>query len=241
MPQTVNGKKETPQRQQRPGQRQQERLMRLARRRRRRQIWTTSIVVVVLIILASVGAWQYQRITAEHAASVAATATTVANNHAHATATAVTTNCFISPTATTKVPAIYTAKTPPKAGPDTAPQITGTPVVQKDGLKYVDMKVGTGPAAKKGSTVTTQYVGWLASTCKKFDSSYDHQGQAFSATIGKGEVIKGFDEGLVGVKVGTIRRLYIPSALAYGANPPQGAPIPPNADLIFDLIVTGVK
>jgi len=87
--------------------------------------------------------------------------------------------------------------------------------------------------------VSVQYTGWLAANSKEFDSSYDHGGKPFGVTIGQGKVIKGWEEGLVGVKVGGTRRLIIPAALAYG---PQGSPpvIPANAVLIFDITVVSI-
>ncbi|MDQ2715819.1 MAG: FKBP-type peptidyl-prolyl cis-trans isomerase [Chloroflexota bacterium] len=242
MAQTMKGKTGTlQQKNQKPGQRQQERLRRIARRRRRWQIIWSIVAVVVIAAIASLSFWQYQRITAQQTASRIATATAVANLHIHATATAITRDCFISSTASDQVPAIYTAKATPAAGPASSPPITGTPVTQKDGLKYVDMKVGTGPASKKGNTISVEYAGWIASTCKKFDSSFDHGGQSFPFKVGLGQVIKGFDEGLLGIKAGGIRRIYIPAPLAYGAQSPQGSNIPPNSNLIFDVIVTSVK
>ncbi|QBD83755.1 FKBP-type peptidyl-prolyl cis-trans isomerase [Ktedonosporobacter rubrisoli] len=122
----------------------------------------------------------------------------------------------------------------PSAGPATPPTVTGTPKALADGLKYIDVKEGQGPEAKAGSSVTVQYTGWFASNGQKFDSSYDHGGQPFTvAPLGQAQVIKGWNEGLVGMKAGGTRRLFIPAALAYGSQPPQG--IPPNADLIFDV------
>jgi FKBP-type peptidyl-prolyl cis-trans isomerase FkpA len=247
MTQTVNGSKNdnTPQKQRRPGQRQQERLQRLQRRRRRQQIWTSATIAIFVVILASVGVWEFQRVKTqqanEAAAQASATATrakVVATAAANATATATTENCFIAPAGTTPTN-IYSSAATPTAGPDTAPPITGTPVKLNGGLEYVDIKTGTGAASKKGSKVSVEYTGWIASTCKKFDSSYDHKGQSFSLTLGAGQVIPGFDQGLFGMKAGGTRRLFIPSALAYGA---QGqSPIPPNAILIFDVTALSVK
>lgn len=108
------------------------------------------------------------------------------------------------------------------------------------GLKYYDIKVGTGPHPKIGQTVSVQYTGTLLNGTK-FDSSYDHGGQPIDFPIGVGRVIKGWDEGVPSMKVGGKRRLVIPGNLAYGANPPPGAPIPPNATLVFDIELVGVK
>ena len=169
MTQTVNGQKKVPQKQNRPGQRQQERLMRLERRRRRRRIWTSILVALVVIALASISFWQYQRITTQMNADRAAKATATAISAAAATATTTTKNCFVSP-AGTPPDSIYSSAATPSAGPATAPHITGSVVTLQDGLKYVEVKVGSGTAAKRSSTVTVEYTGWLASTCKKFDS-----------------------------------------------------------------------
>ncbi len=128
----------------------------------------------------------------------------------------------------------------PSAGPATPLPVTSTPTVLADGLQYIDIKVGTGPAAQVGSTLSVQYTGWLASNNQKFDSSYDRNGEPFTFTIGQGQVIKGWEEGLIGTKAGGTRRLLLPPSLAYGAagSPPT---IPANATLIFDVTVLSVK
>src|SRR5579872_7422091 len=240
MTQTVNGRKNEPQRQARPGQRQQERLMRLERRRRRRRIITSIVVAVLVVAIASLSFWQYQNYTAQQTANQDAQATATAKSHAAAAATATTRDCFVSP-AGTKTSSIYTDVATPTAGPAKAPLITGTPVKLKDGLEYVDIVIGTGAAAKAGSTVNVEYTGWLDSTCTKFDSSYDRQGQSFAVTpLGKAQVIPGWNEGLMGMKAGGTRRLLIPPALAYGSQGAQGA-IPPNATLVFDVTVLSIK
>jgi FKBP-type peptidyl-prolyl cis-trans isomerase len=100
-----------------------------------------------------------------------------------------------------------------------------------DGLQYADVKVGTDPVVKKNDLISVHYTGWLADGTK-FDSSRD-RGQPFDGLqIGAGQVIPGWDEGVVGMKVGGIRRLVIPAALGYGD---QGSPptIPPKATLVF--------
>jgi FKBP-type peptidyl-prolyl cis-trans isomerase FkpA len=106
------------------------------------------------------------------------------------------------------------------------------------GLKYSDNVVGTGATPQRGQTVTVHYTGTLENG-KKFDSSLD-RGTPSNFRIGVGEVIKGWDEGLMSMKVGGKRRLVIPSALGYG---PQGRPpdIPGNSTLIFDVELLGVK
>jgi FKBP-type peptidyl-prolyl cis-trans isomerase len=105
-------------------------------------------------------------------------------------------------------------------------------------LEIQDLSPGSGREAKTGDTVLVQYTGTLMNGTK-FDSSYDHGGDPFKFTIGKGEVIKGWDQGVVGMKVGGKRRLRIPPDLGYGAN---GSPpaIPPNAGLSFDIELVSI-
>jgi peptidylprolyl isomerase len=105
------------------------------------------------------------------------------------------------------------------------------------GLKYVDEVVGTGDAPTKGKKVKVHYTGRLTDG-KKFDSSVD-RGQPFEFVIGVGQVIKGWDEGVAGMKVGGKRQLIIPAGLGYGARG-AGSAIPANAELIFDVELLGV-
>lgn len=111
-------------------------------------------------------------------------------------------------------------------------KVTGDGVKTASGLQYWDIKVGAGEVAKDGDHVKVHYTGWLTSG-KKFDSSVDAH-QPFELTLGKGEVIKGWDEGIAGMKVGGKRQLRIPPDLAYGEKGYPGV-IPPNATLIFDV------
>ena len=111
-------------------------------------------------------------------------------------------------------------------------------VTTASGLKYVDQKVGDGKEAKEGSQVKVHYTGTLENG-KKFDSSLD-RGKPFELTLGAGMVIKGWDEGLQGMKVGGKRKLIIPPKLAYGEDgrPPV---IPANSTLIFEVEMVDVK
>jgi peptidylprolyl isomerase len=110
------------------------------------------------------------------------------------------------------------------------------------GLQITDTVVGQGASPKTGQTCVMHYTGWLykdGAKGSKFDSSVD-RGQPFEFTIGVGQVIKGWDEGVASMKVGGKRTLIIPAALGYGARGAGGA-IPPNATLIFDVELLGVR
>jgi FKBP-type peptidyl-prolyl cis-trans isomerase len=111
-------------------------------------------------------------------------------------------------------------------------------VTMPSGLKYIDQVVGTGDVAVAGKTVSVHYTGWLENG-KQFDSSVD-RGQPFSFPLGAGRVIKGWDEGVQGMKVGGKRKLTIPSDLGYGSRGAGGV-IPPNATLVFDVELLGVR
>ena len=106
------------------------------------------------------------------------------------------------------------------------------------GLRYEDLTVGSGPAAASGNTVSVRYSGWLTNG-KLFDSNAKG-GAPLAFRIGNQEVIQGWDEGLTGMKVGGKRKLVIPPSLGYGA---EGSPpvIPPNATLIFDVELLGIR
>jgi FKBP-type peptidyl-prolyl cis-trans isomerase len=118
------------------------------------------------------------------------------------------------------------------------PTITTAPMKDFEKLEIEDMEVGTGAEVKTGDTVVIHYFGTLVDGTK-FDSSYD-RGQPFETQIGVGRVIAGWDQGVVGMKVGGKRRLQIPSALAYGSRGAGGV-IGPNAPLIFELELLEVK
>jgi peptidylprolyl isomerase len=127
------------------------------------------------------------------------------------------------------------------AAPPSSAQTQGKMVTTASGLKYVDVKVGTGPEAK-GKTAVVHYTGWLYQNGEKgakFDSSVD-RGEPFDFRVGAGQVIKGWDEGVASMKVGGKRTLIIPPELGYGARGAGGV-IPPNATLMFDVELLAVK
>jgi peptidylprolyl isomerase len=121
-------------------------------------------------------------------------------------------------------------------------QTAGVPVTTTSGLQVKDIKVGTGPSPRPGQTCIMHYTGWLyigGKKDKKFDSSVD-RGQPFEFPIGQKRVIAGWDEGVATMKVGGKRELIIPPALGYGERGAGGV-IPPNATLIFEVELLGVK
>ncbi len=113
-----------------------------------------------------------------------------------------------------------------------------TSSAQFDELKAEILKQGSGQAVKEGDTVSVHYVGLLADGTK-FDSSRD-RGQPFNFQIGAGQVIPGWDLGLVGMKLGELRRLYVPAEYGYGQQG-AGEVIPPNANLIFEIELLAIK
>jgi peptidylprolyl isomerase len=115
-------------------------------------------------------------------------------------------------------------------------------VTTPSGLRIIDVNPGTGPVPHAGQTVTVNYTGWLfvdGKKGKKFDSSLD-RAQPFSFTLGQGQVIKGWDEGVATMHVGGKRTLIIPPDLGYGASGAGGV-IPPGATLMFDVDLLGAK
>jgi len=106
------------------------------------------------------------------------------------------------------------------------------------GLVIEELIVGSGEAATAGRRVSVHYTGWLTDG-KKFDSSKD-RGEAFDFPLGRGQVIRGWDEGVAGMKVGGKRKLTIPSSLAYGTRGAGGV-IPPNATLVFEVELLALK
>src|SRR5207249_2363530 len=125
-----------------------------------------------------------------------------------------------------------------RPNPNIPTKVTGEGTKTASGLQYWDIKVGTGATGAAGHKVKVDYTGWLTNG-KKFDSSVG-TGHPFEFTLGASEVIKGWDEGVAGMKVGGKRQLRIPPDLAYGSRGAGGV-IPPNATLIFDVKLLGVE
>lgn len=147
-----------------------------------------------------------------------------------------------TPAVTSTTPAPATSAPMETTNPAvSAPASQGKPIstTTKDGMKIEVTKEGTGPAITSGQTAVMLYTGKLADG-SVFDSTANHGNQPFSFSLGAGQVIKGWDEGIVGMKVGEERTLIIPATLGYGANgyPPV---IPANATLTFDVTLVGIK
>ena len=114
----------------------------------------------------------------------------------------------------------------------------GPVVTTESGLQYSDLVVGTGPSPLPGGAITVHYEGWLLDGTK-FDSSRDRN-ELFKATLGKGMLIEGWEEGLLGMREGGVRKLIIPPHLGYGS---RGVPnvIPPNATIVFEIELLEVR
>ncbi len=138
-------------------------------------------------------------------------------------------------------PAASLKQAPKKAATTPKPKAPEM-ITTATGLRYLDTQVGTGAEPQKGQSCLVHYTGWLSDQGqkgKKFDSSVD-RGKPLAIPIGVGRVIKGWDEGLMTMKVGGKRTLHIPAHLGYGARG-AGGDIPPNADLIFDVELLGIQ
>lgn len=127
--------------------------------------------------------------------------------------------------------------TTPSGDAPAAGSISGGVVTTASGLKYEDLNVGDGTQAERGNRVSVHYTGWLTDGTK-FDSSLD-RGQPFQFRLGEGQVIRGWDEGVAGMRVGGKRKLTIPPNLGYGEGG-AGAVIPPNATLVFEVELLSV-
>jgi FKBP-type peptidyl-prolyl cis-trans isomerase FkpA len=183
----------------------------------KRIIW----LVVVFIILLGIAYWIYTLYHSPKMNSVGYTSTSTNTSQNYSTSTGTNTNNMNDNQTnnnTTKVVASSTTA---------------------DGLVIEDTKIGSGAEAKQGDTVSVKYTGKLADGTV-FDATSKHDGQPIQFTLGSGMVIAGWEEGIVGMKVGGQRTLIIPPALAYGANGRPGA-IPPNATLTFDVTLENVQ
>ena len=104
-----------------------------------------------------------------------------------------------------------------------------------------ELVVGTGATVVNGNRATVTYTGWLYDTSKPFGKGTQFDSGSFSFTVGAATVVKGFDQGVLGMKVGGQRRLIIPPELGYANNPPANSGIPLNATLVFDITLTAVQ
>jgi peptidylprolyl isomerase len=143
-----------------------------------------------------------------------------------------------TPKPASTTPTTASAKTPTSGPLSTQPKVTPPSGTAPAKLETKEIVKGTGPEAKAGQSVTVNYVGVLYKGGKEFDASWKRS-EPFTFTLGKGQVIKGWDQGVAGMKVGGRRELIIPSELAYGktGSPPT---IPPNAPLVFVVDLLGV-
>src|SRR5262249_23054383 len=127
-------------------------------------------------------------------------------------------------------------------GSDSSSSTPTAPTTSSGPYTQTDLVVGTGAAANNGNRVTVSYTGWLYDTSKplgkgnQFDSN-----TGFAFTLGAGQVIRGWDQGVLGMRVGGQRRLIIPPELAYGTSSPDPTRIPPNATLLFDITLLNVQ
>jgi peptidylprolyl isomerase len=137
---------------------------------------------------------------------------------------------------------ILTSMIPMASDDSASAQSAAKPVTTSSGLQMIDTKVGSGASPRQNQTAVVHYTGWLyvnGVKGKKFDSSVDRN-EPFEFPVGAGRVIRGWDEGVASMKVGGKRTLIVPPQLGYGARGAGGA-IPPNATLIFDVELLGLK
>ncbi|GCF07398.1 FKBP-type peptidyl-prolyl cis-trans isomerase [Dictyobacter arantiisoli] len=238
MTQTIkNQKNPPPERGGRPGQRKQERLERQTRRQRRFRLILSGVVAAIILIAALTYVLIAARQSEDHALQDNVNATATANE---VVIQATQTSVAAAAQATATVQQLIKEN---PTGPATPPAVSITPTKLADGLQYIVVKPGNGATVSSTSIVSVEYTGWVQSTGKKFDSSYDHGGSTFPVSLGLSQVIKGWDEGLVGMKIGETRRLIIPPTLGYGANDEKDQSgkivIPKNSTLIFDVTAVG--
>jgi FKBP-type peptidyl-prolyl cis-trans isomerase FkpA len=117
----------------------------------------------------------------------------------------------------------------------TAPSTSSSPYTQ------TDLVIGTGAAASNGNRVTVSYTGWLYDTSKPSGKGSQFDSNTIPFTLGAGQVIRGWDQGILGMRIGGQRRLIIPPELAYGSTTPDPSKIPPNATLLFDVTLLNVQ
>jgi peptidylprolyl isomerase len=153
------------------------------------------------------------------------------------------TNAVTQPTVSATVasgtpPPTPVGQTPGPTGPPSLPAVSGQEQTTSTGLKYIDIREGTGATPQLGDDLTVNYTGWTLADGKKFDSSID-RGQPFSFAFGYCKVIKGWDYGVATMKLGGTRRLIIPPELGYGSS--SNGSIPANSTLIFDVQLLDIK
>lgn len=233
-----------------PGQRQQERLQRIERRKQRRRTWVSIFFAIVLLTFSGLGFWQLQRINADQVAAANQQATSTADTeNTYATATSDAEAASIAATAEAQSAAITAtaeilAGTPtpvigaPTPAADTPPETTAEVITLPSGLQYIDIQEGVGMPAQSVYHTTVYYAGWVQGG-EKFDSSADHGTEPFSPNAEQ-KMIEGWVEGLIGMKVGGIRRLIIPPELGYGDQVQGDGLIPANSTLIFDITLVSL-
>lgn len=203
-----------------------------------RDILISSTVCVLCLLLALVS--QLVAPSTVDAAAVDAASATTASVVAKTTSAVAARSSFEldpddpNPTLFAMAPDTNQADASALGGPLDAPDMQ----ITASGLKITELQVGEGAEAASGQTVSVHYRGTLENG-KQFDASYD-RGTPFNFPLGAGRVIKGWDEGVVGMKVGGKRKLVIPPDLAYGSRGAGGV-IPPNATLVFEVELLDVK